>query len=115
MNDDIAIHFEENITDEHSNSPSNPSRSNIPKVLHIKIHSKNTAEDQDSQKLINATQPTIKNEKTNFDCSICFQSLHIVHLLPLGCGHQFCRSCFEKYIKQLISEKRVNFSICYQY
>mgnify|MGYP000895617724 CR=1 FL=1 len=120
MNDDIVINFEENPTDKHSYSPSNPIRTNVPVLFQINIHGGDLGEEQDSQHLIRIMQPNIQNEKTrenniNFDCAICFQSLHIVHLMPLVCGHQFCRSCFEKYIKQLISEKRVYNSICHQY
>lgn len=45
--------------------------------------------------------------KKSFDCEICHETFHRLRLVPLECGHQYCKICFQYYIEQLISDKRV--------
>lgn len=49
-------------------------------------------------------------QSSDFTCSVCYmssedQSDGFIETLALGCGHRFCRDCYQYYIEQKVREE----------
>lgn len=69
-------------------------------------------DDSNSESLNKAPKPESKrtksmkkaNDKQAGFCGICFQDTHLSQMTGAGCGHSFCRDCWDGYLKTKIME-----------
>ncbi len=40
-------------------------------------------------------------------CQICFEEIESYNQLRLSCNHQFCKTCFDEYVKDAIQSNKV--------
>jgi len=49
--------------------------------------------------------PIIKNDY--YECPICLQNIQNIHMVKLGCNHNFCNSCIYKYL-----DRKIEICVC---